>query len=61
MGKKGVQHWKKRKAIGMYLNRRQTNRWETAHTESVELLTEAGAYLITEQSTPSNPIFIASS
>ena len=54
-------NWKQRKAIGMYLNRRQTNKWETSHTEAIELLTEAGAFFITEQSTPSNPVFIAAS
>jgi len=54
-------HWMKAKAIGMYLNKRQTNKWETSHTEAIELLTEAGAFFITEQSTPSNPVFIAAS
>jgi len=54
-------HWKKQKNIGMYLNKRQTNQWETSHTEAIELLTEAGAFFIAEQSTPANPVFIASS
>ena len=45
----------------MYLNKRQTNQWETSHTEAIELLTEAGAFFIAEQSTPANPVFIASS
>jgi len=40
-------HWMKAKAIGMY--------------QAIELLTEAGAFFITEQSTPSNPVFIAAS
>jgi len=57
----GKLSWQQRKrlAIGMYLNKRQTSSWETSHTVAIELLTESGLYLITEQSSTSNPIYIA--
>ena len=52
MGKnnnKGVGHWKKRKAIAMYLNRRQSRAAFLAdNSNSFTLTTESNNYLTTE-------------
>ena len=54
-------HWKKRKDIGMYLNRRQ---WEMefgagfSTEEEIEMEHLAGYFLVTEASDPSAPNYI---
>jgi len=52
MGQKGVQHWKKRKAIAMYLNRRQLRAYlaslTPATSATIEMTTESGVTITTE-------------
>ena len=54
-------HWKKKKAIAMYLNRRQWNlEFLPALTGPYEIEMEhlAGYYLVTEASIPATPTYI---
>ena len=52
-------NWKKQKAIGMYLNRRQHNNdTNPINTLQTELLLENGNYLVVESSTVSSPNYI---
>ena len=54
-------HWKKKKAIAMYLNRRQWNlEFLPALTGPYEIEMEhlAGYYLVTEASIPASPTYI---
>ena len=52
-------HWKKQKAIGMYLNRRQHNNdFDPLNTTQTELLLENGNYLVRESSSSSDPHYI---
>jgi len=54
-------HWKKKKAIAMYLNRRQWNQeFLPALTGPYEIEMEhlAGYYLVTEASIPASPTYI---
>jgi len=52
MAKRGVQHWKKRKAIAAYLNKRQylahVSGLSPVTSAAIELLTESGLVLTTE-------------
>ena len=53
--------WKKKKAIAMYLNRRQwTREFDPVETTGQEILMEhlAGYYLVTEASDPATPTYI---
>jgi len=53
--------WKKKKAIAMYLNRRQWNEeFLPAFTPAYEIEMEhiTGSYLVIEASTPSSPNYI---
>ena len=51
-------HWKKQKAIAMYLNRRQgsSNPVNTFPEQEIEL--EQGGFLVTEASTINSPNYI---
>ena len=54
-------HWKKKKAIAMYLNRRQWNmEFLPSLTSAYEIEMEhlAGYYLVTEASIDSSPTYI---
>jgi len=54
-------HWKKRKAIAAYINRKQWLReFDPAETAAREILIEhlSGYYLVTEASDPGTPIYI---
>ena len=54
-------HWKKRKAIAAYINRKQWLReFDPAETAAREILIEhlSGYYLVTEASDPGTPTYI---
>ena len=54
-------HWKKKKAIAMYINRRQWNmEFLPSLTSAYEIEMEhiADSYLVTEASIPSSPTYI---
>jgi hypothetical protein len=53
-------YWKKKKAIAMYLNRRQWNADEDNPSVSSgeEIITEAGVYIITQSSSDASPNYI---
>jgi hypothetical protein len=48
-------NWRKKKTIGMYLNRRQWEReFDPTQTSATEITTENGMYLATEALTDAN-------
>ena len=50
--------WKQRKAIGMYLNKRQTHDWAVGISSALEIITENGLIFITETSSASSPEYL---
>ena len=50
-------HWKKQKAIAMYLNRRQSSD-SPANSLEEEIELEQGGFLVTEASTTNSPNYI---
>ena len=52
-------HWKKKKTIGMYLNRRQWEReFDVNESPELEIQLEDGNYLVRESSITSSPTYI---
>jgi hypothetical protein len=52
-------NWRKKKTIGMYLNRRQWEREFDVHESSeLEIELEQGGYLVTESSQAASPNYI---
>ena len=51
-------HWKKQKAIAMYLNRRQGSDSPTNTFPEQEIELEQGGFLVTESSTINSPNYI---
>jgi len=52
-------NWRKKKTIGMYINRRQWEReFDVAESSALEIELEQGGYLITETSSSATPTYI---
>ena len=52
-------NWKKKKTIGMYLNRRQWEReFDVNESSELEIELEQGGYLVTESSQAASPNYI---
>jgi len=52
-------YWKKKKTIGMYLNRRQWERqFDVNESTELEIQLEDGNYLVRESSSTSSPTYI---
>jgi len=52
-------NWKKKKTIGMYLNRRQWEReFEPSESAAYEIELEQGGYLVIESSQAASPNYI---
>ena len=52
-------HWKKKKAIAMYINRRQWQRdYDPDESTAVEIEMEQGGYLVTQASISATPTYI---
>ena len=52
-------HWKKKKSIGMYLNRRQWEReFDVNESSALEIELEQGGYLVIESSQAASPNYI---
>ena len=52
-------NWKKKKTIGMYLNRRQWEReFDVNESSALEIELEQGGYLVIESSQASSPNYI---
>jgi len=52
-------HWKKKKTIGVYLNRRQWEReFDVNESSALEIQLEDGNYLVRESSVSATPTYI---
>ena len=52
-------HWKKKKTIGVYLNRRQWEReFDVNESSALEIELEQGGYLVIESSQAASPNYI---
>ena len=52
-------HWKKKKTIGVYLNRRQWEReFDVNESSELEIQLEDGNYLVRESSVSATPTYI---
>jgi hypothetical protein len=52
-------NWRKKKTIGMYLNRRQWEReFDVNESSELEIELEQGGYLVTESSQAASPNYI---